>query len=218
MGYRGRVEDRERARQLRAESWTLAAIAAEVGAAKSTVSLWVRDVDFVARPRNRGAPSQRVHPMHVARLDEIDRLRSDGFARIGELSRKEFLVAGTARYAAEGSKRDGMLAFANTDPRMILFFVSWLRAFFCIDESRLRARLYLHDGQDLDTAQYFWAELTGIPLGQFRTPYRAIPDSTIRSNKRILGCPTVRYTCSRTHRAIMGLIEALLSSPGYVPG
>jgi transcriptional regulator with XRE-family HTH domain len=88
VGYRGRVEDRERARGLRAGAWTLQQIADEVGVARSTVSLWVRDVVFTPGPRNRGAPSQPVHPLRVAKLEEIERLRADGVARIGELSRK----------------------------------------------------------------------------------------------------------------------------------
>jgi len=141
MGYRGRPEDRERARDLRAASWTLGAIADELGVATSTVSLWVRDVTFEPRPRNRGAPAQRVHPQRVARLREIDELRDEGVARIGELSRKEHLVAGAALYAAEGAKTDGVVKFANSDPRMILFFVTWLRTFFIVDESRLRLPL-----------------------------------------------------------------------------
>jgi AraC-like DNA-binding protein len=47
MGYGGKVTERHRARELRAEAWTLKDIAAELGVSKSSVSLWVRDVDFV---------------------------------------------------------------------------------------------------------------------------------------------------------------------------
>jgi hypothetical protein len=53
MGYRGRIEDRERARALRAQAWTLQQIADKVGAPRGQVSVWVRDVDFVPRPRSR---------------------------------------------------------------------------------------------------------------------------------------------------------------------
>jgi transposase len=51
MGYRGKVEEQERARALRAEGHTLADIAAKLGVAKSSVSLWVRDVPFTPSPR-----------------------------------------------------------------------------------------------------------------------------------------------------------------------
>jgi hypothetical protein len=108
--------------------------------------------------------------------------------------------------------------FANGDPRMISFVLAWLRTFFAVDESRLRLRRYLHDGLDIDAANRLWSELTRIPEGQFGAPYRAVPDSSIRSNKHPLGCPGVVYNCSRSHRAIMGLVDALLSCPGSIPG
>ena len=217
MGYRGRVEDRERARQLRAEAWTLQQIAAELQASRGQVSVWVRDVAFTPAARSR-ARRRGPNSLQRRKQDEIERLHAIGVARIGELSRKQVLVAGTALYAGEGSKTDGSVRFANSDPRMILFFVTWLRAFFPVDEARLRVNLYLHEGLDLDAANLFWSDLTAIPIGQFTTPYRAIPDSTLRSNKHPMGCPSVVYSCSRTHRSIMGLVDALLSFPGFNPG
>jgi hypothetical protein len=96
---------------------------------------------------------------------------------------------------------------------MILFFIAWLRHFFRIDESRLRLRLYLHQVLDLGAAQEFWSNLTGIPLDQFGKPYRAVADPSIRKAKHPLGCPGVGYSCSFTHRTIIGLCEALLSWP-----
>jgi hypothetical protein len=95
------------------------------------------------------------------------------------LSEREFLVAGVALCAGEGTKRDGAVRFANSDPRMI-FFCCWLRRFFELDESRLRIRLYRH-------------------------------------TKHVHGCATVSYSCSATHRSIMGLVNALLSSTAH-PG
>ncbi len=127
---------------------------------------------------------------------EIDRLLEEGRARIGRLSDREFLVAGVALYAGEGSKRDGSVVFANSDPRMVVFFCSWLRHFFEVDESRLRVRLYPHQGLDLAAAIAFWSELTGIPASQFVKPYRAVPDPSIRTAKHVHGCVGVRYSCS----------------------
>ena len=106
------------------------------------------------------------------------------------------------------------MVFANSDPMMMAFFCAWLRRFFTIDESRMRVRVYLHEGLNLDAAHSHWSEVTGVPLGQFRHPYRAVPDATIRKAKHEYGCASVLYSCTRTHRAIMGLVRALLSSGG----
>ena len=137
VGYRGKVEAQAKARELRAEGRTVAAIAAELGVAKSSVSLWVRDVPYVPQPR-QPSPHRRVHPQHMARLAEIEECDELGAARIGALSDQAFLAAGAALYAGEGAKHEH-------------------------------------------------------------------------------GCVYVSYHCSRTHRQIMGLVRALLSSSA-IPG
>ena len=151
--------------------------------------------------------------LRLLKLAEIERAKVRALARLDDLSDEAFLVAGVALYAGEGGKRDGEVTFANNDPRMILFFCTWLRRFFEIDESRMRLRLYLHEGLDIAEASAFWSDLTGIPRAQFRKPYRAVADASIRRSKHPRGCPSIIYACSRTHREIVGLIDALLSWP-----
>jgi hypothetical protein len=218
MGYRGKLVERRQARQLRRTGLPLAEIAARVGVSKSSVSLWVRDVEFdtpvVRPPRGR---RRDPNALQRRKQGEIERLLEEGRARIGRLSEREFLVAGVALYAGEGTKRDGAVRFANSDPRMIVFFCHWLRRFFEVDESRLRLRLYLHEGLDLAAAIAFWSTLTGIPPSQFGKPYRAVPDPSIRHAKHVHGCVTVSYSCSATHRSVMGLVSALLGN-GAIPG
>jgi uncharacterized protein (DUF2236 family) len=210
MGYRGKLEEQERARVLRAEGMTLLDIATRLGVSNSSVSLWVRDVDFTPSPRRYG-PQRRPHPFHEAKLRQIEELDAEGVARIGILSDGAFLAAGVALYAGEGSKTEGEVRFANTDAEMVRFFCAWLRRFFEIDEARLRVRVYLHQGLDLEAAHAFWSEITEIPQQQFRAPYRAIPDPSIRRVKHEHGCVYVGYCCSKTHRQVMGLVRALLS-------
>jgi hypothetical protein len=140
-----------------------------------------------------------------------------GVERIGVLSEQAFLTAGLALYAGEGSKTGNEVNFANTDATMVAFYCAWLRRFFRVDESRLRARVYLHEGLDLDAAEAFWSATTGVPREQFRGPYRAKADPSIRRTKHEHGCVYVRYCCSHTLREILGLIRALLSSEA-IPG
>jgi transcriptional regulator with XRE-family HTH domain len=226
VGYRGKTEEQERARDLRAQGWTYAEICAELGVARSSVSLWVRDVEvdeqaWAARAqanRNFGARRRGPNRLQLAKAAEIDECRALAAEWLGELSERDLLVAGIALYAGEGAKTDGAVKLANSDPRMIQLFVRWLRRFFDIDESRLRLRLYLHDGLDIDEANRFWSKVTGIPIDQFGKPYRAVPDPSIRRSKHPMGCPSVIYSCTRTHRTIMGLQASLLSSSLPDPG
>jgi hypothetical protein len=87
-----------------------------------------------------------------------------------------------------------------------------------IDEARLRVRLYLHEGLDLAASVAFWSEVAGIPPSQFLKPYRAVPDPTIRHTKHVHGCVSIDYSCSATHRSIMGLVVALCGGDAVDPG
>lgn len=216
MGYRGKVQEHNEARDLREQGFTLLEIADKLGVAKSSVSLWVRDIEIPPRKR-RPAHRTGPHPFHLAKLAEIDECNARGAEGIGTLDEDAFLAAGAALYAGEGAKADGKVCFANTDVAMISFFCAWLRRFFTIDEARLRARVYLHEGLDLDAAETFWSDATGIPRSQFQGPYIAKADPSIRLTKHENGCFYVIYCCSRTHREIMGLVRALLSSTA-IPG
>jgi transcriptional regulator with XRE-family HTH domain len=216
VGYRGKVEAQEKAREMRAEGRTLLDIATVLGVSKSSVSVWVRDVEFEPQPR-RASAHRRPHAQHIAKLAEIVECNRLGIERIGTLSDDAFLAAGAALYAGEGAKTANAVNFANTDPAMVAFHCAWLRRFFDIDESRLRVRVYLHEGLDLDAAEAFWSDVTGVPREQFRTPYRAKADPSIRRAKHQNGCVYVRYCSARTLREILGLVRALLSLQA-IPG
>ena len=216
MGYRGKVDAQNRARDLRAQAWTLQEIATELGVAKSSVSLWVRDVMFVPKPR-QSPTFVSPNPLHLAKLAEIEDMNHQGVERIGVLSTAAFLAAGVALYAGEGSKTEGSVKFANSDTQMMAFFCGWFRHFFEVDEARLRVSVYLHRGLDLDATHTHWSEVTGVPTSQFHKGYRAVPDPSIRVTKHEFGCCYFIYSCTRTHRQIMGLQRALLSSAA-LPG
>ena len=116
MGYRGEVDAQNRARDLRAQAWTLQEIATELAVAKSSVSLWVRDVMFDPKPRQRPT-FVSPNPLHLAKLAQIEEMNRWGRERIDVLSDDAFHAAGVALYAGEGAKRDHCVNFANADPK-----------------------------------------------------------------------------------------------------
>ncbi len=217
MGNGGKYVERQRALELRAEAWTLQEIADELGVSKGSVSVWVRDVEFIPKPRNRGHEGHKPHPLHVRKLAEIERCRVEADALIGELSPRDLDMFCLALYAGEGAKTEGALKFANTNPTLSRVFLAWLRGAFDIDETRLRVTLYLHRDLDLQQANEFWSAALAVPLAQFPKPYRAEADNTIRTNRHIYGCATIGYSCRLTHRRVMAMIEAV-TSPFALPG
>ena len=107
MGYGGKFVERDQARRLCARSWTLQEIADELGVSKSSVSVWVRDVEFVARPRNRGHSGHQPHPLHVRKLEEIERCRSEADQLFRVLTPEGLRLFVLGLYAGEGSNTQG---------------------------------------------------------------------------------------------------------------
>ena len=219
MGYRGKTTEQNRARDLRAQGWTIREIEAELGVSRSSASIWVRDVQVNpevwaerVRTRTNHGWEKRRRTFERRREERTEADRANARQWLDDLSDRDLFIAGIALYAGEGSKTRGEVSFANTNPRMIAVFLAFLRRYFVVDESRLRVHLYLHEGLDLHAANDFWSGVTSIPVEQFSKPYRAEPDPSIRKTKHEMGCPSVRYSCTHTHRSIMALVDALLAS------
>ena len=102
MGYRGKLAEQQQARRLRRTGLPLAEIAATLGVSRSSVSLWVRDVEFTPLPRPPRGRRRAPNALQRRKQAEVDRLVEEGRARVGRLSEREFLVAGIALYAGEG--------------------------------------------------------------------------------------------------------------------
>jgi transcriptional regulator with XRE-family HTH domain len=216
VGYRGKLQEKARARELRAQAWTMPEIAEHLGVSRSSVSLWTRDVPFDPSARRSARTDRRPrgsdHPGRRRKLEEIAASDAAGREVLASLTERELLIAGVALYAGEGAKTDGCVSMANTDPELLRLFVTWLRRCFEVDEQRLRCRVYLHEGLDLKAAEGHWSEVVGVPLDRFGKPYRAVADTARTTVKRVYGCATVTYACSATHRQVMGLVRALPSA------
>ena len=211
MGYGGKIDERRQARELRAKSWTLLDIARKLGVSKSSVSVWVRDVEFVPKPRNRGHSSHKPHPLTIRKQAELERCRVEAEDWIGGLSDRDLRMFALALYAGEGSKGDGGIVFANSDPTLMRVFVTWMRREFPLDEGRFRVKLYLHADLDVAAAVAHWSTLLGVPACQFNKPYRAVVDETIRHNRHVYGCASIIYHSRTIHRSVMAMITAITS-------
>jgi len=125
---------------------------------------------------------------------------------------------GVMLYWAEGYKtnKSSGVDFANSDPSMILLFITFLRKCFCINEQRLRIFLYMYSDQNSKDLIRFWSSLTAIPVSQFSKPY-------IKTSREILtnkvkmkyGLIHIRYNDIRLLSELKKLIESYKSR--YAP-
>ena len=179
-GTAGRSSCKSKARVLRADGRTLVDIATELGVVEVVgVAVGARRLLRAPCPPCAGRPapaSRSTSPSSPRSPSAI----ASALERIGVLSDDAFLAAGAALYAGEGAKTDGKVTFANTDrgdDRVLLRVVAPVLR---VDESRLRVRVYLHEGLDLDAAEQYWSDVTGVPRASSIAPYRAKADPSIR--------------------------------------
>lgn len=150
---------------------------------KSTLSLWVKDIpkpqnmyftnqkEWLDKIRILAAKANRAKRQKVIKTIELEVEKDvkDWNSFSSKEMQKTILAV---LYWAEGTKGRQVLQFANTDPRLILLFVTLLRKAFVIDETKLRVRLHLHYYHKEKEVKGFWSNLLGIPLSQFNKTYR----------------------------------------------
>jgi transcriptional regulator with XRE-family HTH domain len=222
-----RDELRAKARELRAQGLDYEEIAAALGVAKGSVSLWVRDLPRPARLsyaecRKRSAEgSQRYweaeRPVREARRASE---RAAAAAQIGDLTDRERLIAGAIAYWCEGAKskphrRSERVIFTNSDPSLIRFFLRFLDA-AGTPPTDLSFRICIHENADAESAQRFWLEITGARRDQFRTPtLKRHNPKTVRKNTGVDYHGCLRIDVSRSsglYRRIEGWAEAIMSA------
>ncbi len=216
-------ELRASARELRSQGLDYEEIAAALGVAKSSVSLWVRDLPTPTRLsyaecRKRSAEGSRRYwaverPAREARRTAA---REAAAAEIGELTDREILIAGAIAYWCEGTKSkphrpDARVIFTNSDPALIQFYLRFLDA-TGTPHTDLAFRVFIHQSADVESAQRFWLEVTGASPGQFRTPaLKRHNPKTMRKNvgENYHGCLRIDvYRSAGLYRKIEGWAAA----------
>ena len=157
---RAKEELRTAAWELRAEGLDYEDIAAALGVAKSSVSLWVRDLPTPPRlsyeeNRKRSAEGSRRYWEVERTVREARRAAQTGraTAEIGAMTDREILIAGA-------------VAFINSDPALIGFFLRFLDT-AGLPRDDLIFRVYIRETAE---AHRFWLDLTGAQASQFRRP------------------------------------------------
>ena len=178
---RAKDELHAKARDLRAKGHTYDEIAAELGVSKGSVSLWVRDQPRTGRlsyaefrKRNADGVAAYWEAQRELRAARRQLVCDSASAQIGTLTDREILIAGAVAYWCEGAKSKSYrpadrIVFINSDPGLILLFLRFL-AVADVTPDRLICRVHIHESADVDAAQRFWLDLTGLPADQFNRP------------------------------------------------
>jgi hypothetical protein len=115
---------------------------------------------------------------------------------------------GTKAYKKKNGNWVKNVDVTNTNPRIIVAFLDFLRYDVGVDEKRLRGQLQIHEGDSQDDIESFWSSITNIPREQFtKTILRP------RGNKigKSRGTCKVRYSDKLTYEKIEKRLRDVLS-------
>ena len=228
------VHFREQAITLRREGKTYSEILARIPVAKSTLSLWLRDVGL-SKPQIQRITEKRVQ----ARLRGAFRKREIresltkeildlSTKEIGTVSFRELWLIGVALYWAEGSKEKVYrptcgVKFTNGDPTMIRVFLSWLQTVCKIKPDEIIFEIYIHENTPHPVAEIkeYWSEQTGFSTSFFTRIYykKNKLSKTKRRNVGALYYGLVRVTIRRSstlNRKIAGWTQGIIENWGVV--
>jgi transcriptional regulator with XRE-family HTH domain len=171
--------ERNLALKFRKNGKSIKDIAKELGVAKSTVSLWCRDVFLnkvqlfkLHEKMIRGGHEGRLKGakmQYERRLEREKKFKTRGFKRIGRLSKREFLIAGIALYWGEGQKKGREVRITNSDPELIKFIIDWFKRGWGVTNDRFTAFIIINKIHEkrLGEVENYWSRIANIPKRQF---------------------------------------------------
>lgn len=172
MKHKEKIE----ARRMRAEQGLpIREIAEKLQVAKSSVSLWVRDIELTDDQKKH---LQNLNPVYnnqckgaKARKEEALKKRQEWhFLGREDGQKKDLLHAmGCMLYWAEGTKSRNRLTFGNTDPNMLQLFKKFL-ALYGLENKDITIRIncHLNNGLTVEQIEHYWLKELDLPKSCLR--------------------------------------------------
>ena len=212
-------EQRQKARELRGQGLTTTQISQELKVSKSSVSLWVRDIEL---SKKQVESIQLLNPIFNRQLgggkvkaDKARDLRLQ-YQEEGKLKAKESNLlhqAACMLYWAEGAKSKNQCRFTNSDVNMVKLFVRFLRECFCLtnDKITITINCYTTNGFTKEEIENYWLDQlqldnSSLRKGQENNRPRSMTNA-IRYNKLIYGIVCVTINSTKLVQHIYGAIQ-----------
>lgn len=214
-------KEQTKAVELRRKGLSIGEIAKKLEVAKSSVSVWVREVVLTKNQLDRLEANKNsfevVEKRRLRRLSNEKEKRQvimDAAAKeIKTISRKDLQIIGLCLYLGEGAKTQrGAVKLANSDPDVIKIMMKYFREVCLVPEKRFRAHIHTYSHLSVEKAEAYWSKVTGIPRNQFFKTYSK-PSIASLGKKDSTPYGTVDLTVCDTKLflSIMGQIEKIKS-------
>ncbi len=213
-----KVSQKIEAIKLREKGYSYSEIANRLGVSKGSMSLWVRDVKVSIDGRRR---LQNINLLRQSKVIATKKRKvKETFAKYKTLYQNEIgnseldVISGKAlcslMFWCEGGKDHyrGM-QFTNSDPRVVKTFITPLKTYFKIDNSKFKPCIHLHEYHNKERQLIFWSKITDIPKKQFSKCYIK-PHTGKRIKVGYPGCISLRYNSNDLTRELLTVADVIL--------
>jgi transposase-like protein len=163
---KAKVQERERAIELRRSGKSIRDITGILGVAKSSVSNWVRHIELtdqqqsvlLANQAAMGRRSCNLNSQQLCKKSLEVRRRYQDQGKCDAQRQNMLHALACMLYWGEGSKSRNIATISNADPHVIRVFVRCLKEFFQVPDCDIRLRIVSHLGNGVGEIQIrdFW--------------------------------------------------------------
>ena len=210
---------KSKAISLRKQGFSLKEISEDLGIAKSTASLWLRDTvlsaNAIKRIESRITKGQikaaEIKREKTRKLFNEFQAKSDVLVGRTILNIDMIKIICSLIYWCEGGKySDNFVQFTNSDPSLMGTFLQLLRQVFMVDEKKFRVCMHLHDYHNEKKQRQFWSMVTEVPESQFIKSYNK-PNTGKRIRKGYQGCVQLRYYDAVVSRELLAIAKSFMN-------
>lgn len=170
-------ELKEKAIALRRSGMSYSQIKESIPVSKSTLSVWLEKYPLSPQKLRelRDNSPKRIESFRNTMKKKRDARIAVHAARamkdLGKLTKRELFIAGFFLFWGEGSKtRRPEVSLANTDPKMIKFFIHWIEL-LGLDKKKMRFTFHFYEDMNVEKELMFWSKTLGVPKASFYKPY-----------------------------------------------
>ena len=195
-----------------------------VPVAKSTLSLWLRNVGLSSKQKQRITEKKRQamkrgwETIRTRKLARVRVIKSAATSEVRTLISDPFWLTGVILYWGEGNKEkpwssSAKVAFSNMDLSMHKLFLAWIKKYLKVAGKDIRYEVYIHEDSDTYSIARYWRTNLNIQKDQLRIYYKHNVLNTKRKNigrdyKGVLRICVIKS--STLNRRIAGWIEGVV--------
>lgn len=220
-------KEKNKAIKLREKGLTYSEILKEIPVAKSTLSLWLREVGLskgqkqTLTKKRLDAAKRGAMVMKQLRIDRVKKIKEDTKKDIESVSKRDLWLMGIMLYWAEGAKeKEGRnpgvgIDFGNSDPKMVNLFLKWLHEIIGRPWSDIHYVIYIHENSEnrLSEVRKYWSKHTGRPINEFKSVFlkkHKIKTNRLNVGKDYFGLLRIKVRrSSDINRKVMGWVERI---------